>query len=269
MGERTGISWTDRTFNPWVGCTKVSPGCTNCFAERIVEVFPMNKGKGAFRRLEVTQTWHDPIKWNAAAAAKGVHELVFMGSMLDFFHEGGDQWRDAVWKLVRDTPNLEYQILTKRPERIAQCLPEDWWDDGGYQNVWLGTSVETQKYADLRIPLLLGVVAKVHFLSCEPLLGPLSIGPYLDQSESPGAESVQWVIVGGESGPNFRPMQTECAWEIWNQCNYEGVPFFGKQRSAVKNETPLLINGREWKAFPAGFKRREGAVGQQALPGVA
>src|SRR5690242_8610940 len=133
MGETTGISWTDHTLNFWVGCTKVSPGCTNCYAEHIVEVFPMAKGKGAFRRLERTKTWGDPVKWNRAAAAAGRRELVFTCSMSDFFHEGADEWRAEAWALIKATRNLEYQILTKRPERILSNLPPDW-GRKGYPN---------------------------------------------------------------------------------------------------------------------------------------
>ena len=275
MGETTGISWTSRTFNPWIGCTKVSPGCAHCFAEQIVEVFPMGKGKGAFRRLELTKTWGAPAKWNDEAAAAGRRELVFMGSMLDFFHEGGDEWRPAVWELVKKTPNLEYQILTKRPERIRECLPPDW-GDTGYGNVWLGTSVENQKYAELRIPELLDVPAKLHFLSCEPLLGPLDLWRYLGHSHFGGEGLVEggvgWTIVGGESGAEHRQMMTQWAIDIKAQCDAAEVPFFGKQRSGPKNEIPLIMNGREWKAFPLGFERgKQGPVigaGQQVLAGV-
>lgn len=276
MADSTGISWTDHTWNPWIGCTKVSPGCTNCYAEEIVEVFPMAKGKGAFKTLVRSKTWGDPLKWNRAAAAAGRRELVFTCSMSDFFHPDADAWRAEAWATIKGTPNLEYQILTKRPERIGVCLPSDWGPDG-YPNVWLGTSIENQKYADLRIPQLLTVGAKLHFLSCEPLLGPLKLagilgevleyfpafnevdGVVYERERYQAMKGIDWVIVGGESGPNHRQMMTQWAIDIKAQCDAAGVPFFGKQRSGPKNELPLIMNGREWKAMPAGFEARHNA----------
>jgi protein gp37 len=276
MGETTGISWTQRTWNPWRGCTKVSPGCAHCYMFRDQKRYGRDPSK-----VVRTLTWGDPIKWNRLAAVAGKRELVFTCSWSDFFHEAADEWRPEAWEVIKATPMIEYQILTKRPERIVDNLPLDW--GPGYPNVWLGTSVETQKYAALRIPELLSAPAKVHFVSCEPLLGPLNLhgvlGEFLvDQPafhedgegnlfEIPrvhARKGLDWVICGGESGPDFRPMMTQWAIDIKAQCDAAGVPFFGKQRSGTKNELPLLINGREWKAFPAGFVAKTG-LGQQTL----
>jgi protein gp37 len=267
MGERTKISWTDHTFNPWIGCDKVSTGCRNCYAEHFVEIFPMAKGKDAFKTLWKTKTWGDPVKWNRAAAAAGRRELVFTCSMSDFFHEAADEWRSEAWALITSTPNLTYQILTKRPERIQDTLPGDW-GSGGYPNVWLGTSVENQIYAEKRIPELLQVPAAIHFLSCEPLLGPLNLQnvrckPYdFDALQGvvfgPGNSGlegrIRWLIVGGESGPGWRPMEYSWALGIFAQCVKAGVAFWGKQRAGPVNELPLLIEGHERKQFPASWR---------------
>jgi protein gp37 len=281
MGERTKISWTDHTWNGWIGCDKVSAGCQNCYAEYNVEIFPMAKGKDAFKTLWRTKTWGDPVKWNRTAAAAGRRELVFTCSMSDFFHSAADPWRDAAWALIKSTPNLTYQILTKRPERIKANLPADWGPEG-YPNVWLGTSVELQVYAEKRIPILLEVPAAVHWLSCEPLLGPLNLqaigGDRYDFNALNGAvfgpgnhnyaNRIRWVVVGGESGSGWRPMEYSWALGIFAQCVKAGVAFWGKQRAGPVNELPLFIEGHERKQFPAAWKpaREHAALVEGAAP---
>src|SRR3990167_1086002 len=187
MGERTGIEWTDSTWNPWMGCHKVSPGCKYCYAER--ETTRLGKDFSQVRRSRTT--FDAPLRWKEP-------RRIFTCSFSDFFIEEADAWRDEAWEVVRQTPQHIYQILTKRPERIAEHLPKMcficgvekprdyrtfmtsclqciWWP---WPNVWLGTSVENQKYAEERIPKFVAVPAKVHFLSCEPLLGPLNLSSY-------------------------------------------------------------------------------------------
>ena len=156
MGERTGISWTDHTFNPWIGCQKVSPGCANCYAEELVRT----RMKRDFRVVLRSKDWSEPRRWQKRAAAAGRQELVFSCSISDFFIEEADAWRPEVWQLIRETPNLTWQLLTKRVERLEPCLPPDW--DDGYPNVWLGASVENQLMADRRLPVLLDKIGRAH-----------------------------------------------------------------------------------------------------------
>ena len=238
MGETTKISWCNHTWNPWLGCTKVSPGCRSCYAERIE-----TRARRDFSIVRRAKNWTNPFKWQKEASEAGEHRFVFTCSMSDFFHEDADEWRDEAWGIIRMCPNLTFQILTKRPERIKQCLPGDWFP-GGYPNVWLGASVELPLYVSTRIYHLLQTPAPVHFLSCEPLLGPLDLSGYL------GPTAISWVIVGGESGPSFREMDISWATSLKDQCEKADVPFWGKQRAGYSSELPLLIDGREWKARP-------------------
>lgn len=254
MGGETGISWTDATWNPWRGCTKVSPGCANCF------MFTGQLRWGNDPSVVVRTSpakWREPFAWNRRAKREGRRKLVFLGSWCDFFHQDADAWRDEAWDVIRSTPYLEYQILTKRPENIRGRLPEDWSiidDDGGqyyYPNVWLGTSIENQHWADRRLPVLLNIPAKVHFASCEPLLGPINLdsallGDYED--------ALDWVIVGGESaGPDYRYMRQEWADQLEEQCALADVAMWGKQRSGPVNELPLFFQGLEIKQFPPAW----------------
>jgi protein gp37 len=231
MGERTGIAWADRTWNPWHGCLKVSPGCKLCYMYREKKQYGQNP-----MLIQRSKTkFNEPLKWNSGR--------VFTCSWSDFFIEEADAWRPEAWEIIRKTPQLTYQILTKRPERIAAHLPADWGD--GYSNVWLGVSVESQKYADERIPILLKTPAAVRFLSVEPLLEAVTlcelpsasgVGRYLDSLSNagvdPGAEipsKLDWVICGGESGSGARPMWIKWAQDLRDECKEAGVSFFMKQ----------------------------------------
>lgn len=228
MGERTAIEWTDQTWNPWHGCTKVSPGCAHCYMFRDKRRYGQDPNV-VVRSARATFT--APLRWKNPAR-------VFTCSWSDFFHLEADVWRDEAWDIIRETPHLTYQILTKRVERIADCLPNDWGE--GWPNVWLGTSVENSRWT-ARIALLLGVPARLHFLSCEPLLGPLTIAAYMAHplwAGIPGwndAPTVKWVIVGGESGPNARPMELDWARDLRDECARAGVPFFLKQLGGIGN----------------------------------
>lgn len=247
MGETTKISWTDHTFNPWIGCTKVSAGCANCYAEALDGRWGHDSwGPGKPRRRTSASNWNEPIKWNAKAKAAGRRARVFCASLADVFDaEAPEGALEDLWTLIRLTPSLDWLLLTKRPERIRASLPKDW--GAGYPNVWLGTSVENQAAADERIPVLLGVPARVRFLSCEPLLGPVSIQEAHTRVE--GGLGIHWAIVGGESGPGFRPMSPVWARNLRDECGRLGVAFFYKQDGGLRPGKGSL-DGVEHHAFP-------------------
>ena len=241
MAETTGIQWADATWNPWMGCTKVSPGCRECYMFR--EQIAYGQDPKVVRRSKTTFT--APLRWKD-------RKRVFTCSWSDWFHEAADAWRDEAWDVVRRTPHHTYLILTKRPERIPACLPK-LWGFKGWAHVWLGVSVETQPYAEARIPLLLAVPAAVRFLSCEPLLGPLDLYGWLNAAVGP-MPRIGWVIAGGESGPSYRPMDIAWARELRDQCVAAGVPFFFKQYSGVQpKELGRVLDGREWSEWPAAW----------------
>lgn len=235
MAENSQIQWTEHTWNPWHGCTKVSPGCKFCYMYRDKERY----GQDPTTVLRSKTKFRDPLKWKDPAR-------VFTCSWSDWFIEEADEWRDDAWRIIKDTPHLTYQILTKRPENIADRLPVDWGE--GYKNVWLGVSVENQDVADTRIPQLLKTPAQVRFLSVEPLLDAVSFrwakwdGNYepgwRDRAHNPnhldGLRKLDWIIVGGESGNEsgryrYRPSHLEWYAEVVRQCGEAGVPVFVKQ----------------------------------------
>ena len=194
MGAITAIQWTDHTFNPWWGCVKVSPGCQNCYAETLAHRYGTAWGVEGERRQMADSTWAEPVKWNKAASAAGRRARVFCSSMADVFEANAqvESARARLWSLIESTPALDWLLLTKRPGNITGMVPAAWLQEPR-PNVWYGTSVENQKTAERRLPHLLGVPAAVRFLSCEPLLEPVSLAAWL--------HGVQWVITGGESGP--------------------------------------------------------------------
>lgn len=255
MAEKTGIAWTDHTFNPWWGCVKVSPGCQHCYAETFSSRYGHNvwgPAKTTSRRIFGAQHWREPIKWNEAATANG-RARVFSGSMCDVFedHPTANVVRPELWELIRRTPALDWQLLTKRPENILDMLPSDWAD--GYRNVWLGTSVEDQQRADERIPHLLGIPARVHFLSCEPLIGPVDLSRYLMMRAEGASTGIDWIIIGGESGPNFRPMELQWLANLVHEVRQYSpdTALFVKQDSAFRNEQRGRIPDSLWiRQFP-------------------
>jgi protein gp37 len=254
MAEKTGIAWTDHTFNPWWGCVKVSPGCQHCYAE----AFSNRTGHDVWgpakttpRRTFGAKHWYEPIKWDNSAALEGVRRRVFCASMADVFenHPTANAERPKLWSVIRETPLLDWQILTKRPENIAGMLPSDWGE--GYQNVWLGTSVEDQDRADERIPELLKVPARVRFLSCEPLLGPIDLTSLLWHARAWGNPGIHWAIVGGESGGQRRPMEIAWLAKIVEDCRTYGVAPFVKQDNAFKPDQRGRIPDDLWiREFP-------------------
>lgn len=224
--KQSKIGWTDHTFNPWEGCSKVSPGCDNCFAkagsdDRYKRV---DWGPGGSRR-RVKTTINDPLKWHKEAIHSGKRAKVFCGSLCDVFDDHPSiqqEWRDHLWQLIRSTPCLQWLLLTKRPQNITQFLPDDWGD--GYQNVCLMVSTENQQWAERRIPILLATPARWRGLSCEPLLGPLDLTRWIDQ--------IDWVIAGGESGKGSRPMDPAWARSLRDQCAATNTAYFFKQWGA-------------------------------------
>lgn len=235
MSESTKIAWTEKTWNPWRGCTKISPGCVNCYMFTAQSRYGRNP-----HEVVRTKTWRDPIKWQKRAEADNRQELIFTCSWSDWFHHDADPWRDEAWDLVRQTPNLIYQILTKRQEDIRSRLPKDWGEDG-YPNVWLGVSVEDQRFGLPRIDVLREIPAVVRFLSIEPLLEDLG---EIDLT------GIDWVICGGESGPGYRPMEHAWARSIRDQCREAGVPFFFKQSAAPRTEMGIELDGEIIREFP-------------------
>lgn len=234
MGQKTIIAWTQRTWNPWRGCTKISPGCKNCY------MFTAQNRYGRDPSVVVrTETWDQPARWQRNAGKEGRRELVFTCSWSDWFHQDADAWRGQAWRVVRDCPNLTFQILTKRPDRVIDHLPADW--KQGYSNVWLGVSVENADYL-WRMDFLRQIPAAVRFISAEPLLGPLS---------SINLDGIDWLIVGGESGPGFRSMQAAWARELRDKALWAGVAFFYKQGAAARTEMHTSLDGRQWRQMPA------------------
>lgn len=241
MGHNSSIEWTNHTFNPWWGCTKVSDGCKFCYAETLSKRYGHdNWGPGKERRLLSANHWGEPLKWNAEAMQKGMRYRVFCASMADVFEERAPKSEQArLWNLIAETPHLDWQLLTKRPERIAACLPHDW--GLGYQNVWLGTSVEDHRVLQ-RIEDLTQIPAVVRFLSLEPLIGPLS---------NLQLQGIQWAIVGGESGNGARPIQKDWVLDIREQCRDQEVAFFFKQWGGVhKKKAGRELDGEFFNEMP-------------------
>ena len=237
MSERTGIEWTEATWNPWMGCTKVSPGCDNCYM--FTEQRRYGNDPEVVRRSKTK--FSDPLKWKEP-------KLIFTCSWSDWFHKDADPWRDEAWEVIRRTPQHTYQILTKRPGRIGRHLPDDWGD--GYPNVWLGTSVENQN-AMHRAWQLGNIAARVRFISAEPLLGPLDF--YIPDSTESALERIHWIIVGGESGSNCRPMAESWVRQIEHQAHIHGVAFFLKQLGGFPDKRggeKALLDGKRYTEMP-------------------
>lgn len=239
MGETT-IEWADYTFNPWVGCTKVSAACDHCYAETWAKRTGQPHLWQGERRRTSRSYWRNVALWNRKACVARERRRVFCASLADVFdNQVPKEWRSALWMLISTAPSLDWLLLTKRPQNIADMLPVTWGD--GWPNVWLGATVENQAEADRRIPHLLRVPARVHFLSCEPLLGPIDLRPH----------PIDWVIAGGESGPHARPMHPDWVRSLRDQCRSTDVPFFFKQWGewlpvyADENETWLPDDGSE------------------------
>ena len=247
MAENSNIEWTDHTFNPWIGCQKVGPGCDNCYAEtwdaRGLQQNESRWGPHATRTRTSAANWRKPLAWDRAAAAEGVRKRVFCASLADVFDNHPSilpEWRADLWALIASTPNLDWMLLTKRPSNIAKYLPNDskapwyrpWNQCWPWPNVWIGCTVVNQAEADRDIPKLLDVPAAVRFLSMEPLQGPVdltqSVRGILRYPEYMNI-NLQLVIVGGESGPKARPMHPDWVRGLRDQCSKYHIAFHFKQ----------------------------------------
>lgn len=246
--EDSKIGWTKNTWSPWMGCTKVSPACDNCYAERDMDhrFGRVKWGAGQPRIRTSASYWKKPLQWNREAEKLGTKYKVFCASISDVFDGEKvsplDEWRSDLWALIEGTPNLYWLLLTKRPQNIMRMVPPVW-RDGFPEHVWIGASTENQAMFDLRVPVLLDVPAKVRFLSCEPLLGPLNMN-------SLGEDGINWCIAGGESGPGWRPMEMDWVRSIRDQCVAADVPFFLKQTSGAHPEKEPFLDGRQWMECP-------------------
>jgi protein gp37 len=226
MAKNTQIEWTHHTFNPWWGCAKVSPACENCYADLWARRMGHKIwGVRAPRRFFKDAHWNEPQVWNAEAQAQKTRHRVFCASMADVFEERRelDSQRERLWGVIKATPWLDWLLLTKRPENISTMVP---WREEWPANIWLGTTVENQDYAEERLPFLLKHKASVRFLSCEPLLGSLDLKHWFTRR---GFHPIDWVIAGGESGPGARPMHPDWPARLLQQCQAHRVPFHFKQ----------------------------------------
>lgn len=244
MAEKTEIAWTDSTFNPWIGCQKVSAGCDRCYAEEM-----MDKRYGRVQwgphgeRVRTSEAyWRQPRRWNAAAgefhAKHRRRQRVFCASLADVFdNQAPDGARDDLWRLIFETPELDWLLLTKRPENILSMLPKFGLPlRGPWPNVWLGTTAEDQAAYERRWPILREVPAVVHFISYEPAIGPLRLI---------GGHHPDWLICGGESGRGYRDMPAQWVEDIQYDCEVAEVPFFMKQM-AGKRPIPDRLMLREF-----------------------
>lgn len=274
MAANSKIEWTDHTFNPWWGCTKVSPACELCYAETWAKRTGHSLwGPRAQRRFFGDKHWAEPIKWNREAEAAGVRKRVFCSSMADVFEARGelDEQRERLWRLIEATPTLDWLLLTKRPENVLEMVD---WDDAWPRNVWLGSTVENQAMAAERIPALLVAPAAIHFVSCEPLLGPLDIEPWMGnpverrRARAGGvSETIDWVIAGGESGSRARPTDPRWLRGLRKQCRARQVAFHFKQWGVWgpssdrpkdagelvrlgKTKAGRVLDGRSWDELP-------------------
>jgi len=240
MSEKSSIEWTEATWNPVTGCTQISPGCAHCYAKTFAERFRGVPGHPYEQGFDL-RLWPErlglPLKW-------GQPRLVFVNSMSDLFHaDVSDEFIISVFNVMQEASRHTFQVLTKRPERAAALSARLPWPP----NVWMGTSIENQRFVG-RVESLRATAAKVKFLSCEPLLGSLVLD----------LEDVDWVIVGGESGPGARPMRVDWARDIRTQCQRAGAAFFFKQWGAHneegirvgKGKAGRILDGRTWDDMP-------------------
>jgi len=228
MAKNSSIEWTDHTFNPWWGCAKVSPGCNNCYAETWARRVGLQLwGTQKDRRFFTDKHWNEPLKWNIEAQIEGRRKRVFCASMADVFEARTDLnvWRERLWLLIKQTPWLDWLLLTKRPQNIELMSP---WKKDWPENIWLGTTVEDQIRAKERLKHLLKHQVKARFLSCEPLVGSVDLNPWIKKRQK-DLLPIDWVIAGGESGPGARPMLPSWARNLRDQCQKAGVPFHFKQ----------------------------------------
>lgn len=314
MAENTEIQWTDHSFNPWLGCTKIGPGCKFCYAEAQMDKWLGRVKWGpAGERMRTSEAyWRAPLRWhknlvrgwvwrcencNERLVTRGDREVlgdckncglsvwrniqrekVFCASLADVFEDNPqvEDWLLDLLRLIFDTPYLDWLLLTKRPQNVIPFMDDACWLETGCpmfgsdeplpRNVWLGTSVENQAAADERIPQLAAVPARVRFLSVEPLLGPINLETFFYEPVDEGhewfrkrANRPDWVIIGGESGPNARPLKLAWVRDIVNQCRAAHVPVFVKQLGSVwaKQNGARHKKGGDMGEWPTDLRVRE------------
>ena len=243
MAEVSEISWTDATFNPWIGCTKVSPACDHCYAERDNSRRGWVPGWGPGIPRKRTKTWGDPLKWNRKAAESGRPLKVFCASLADVFdNEAPQAWRNDLWQLLRETPHLRWILLTKRIGNAWKMLPADW----PFPNAGLMATLANQEEWDRDLPKLMHLPATWHGVSAEPLLGPIDMRWAMIRHGFP-----DWIITGGESGGQRRPLDMNAVRSIRDQCAEYGITFHHKQNGGFRGkDNGCLIDGVEHKHFP-------------------
>ena len=239
MAQNSSIEWTETTWNPVTGCTKISPGCKNCYAERMskrLQSMGRDKYKNGFSLATHESSLNEPLRWKKP-------RLVFVNSMSDLFHdEVPNSFIESVFDVMNKASKHTFQVLTKRPERVGSLKKLNW-----SSNIWLGVSIESEDWVN-RLVSLCECNAQTKFLSLEPLLGPL---PNLDFT------GIDWVIVGGESGPGARRMEPDWVREIRDNCVDSGTPFFFKQWGGVfKKKTGRTLDGRTWDEMPETLRSR-------------
>jgi protein gp37 len=280
MGKNSAIQWCDHTANFWWGCLKVSPGCDNCYALSLSKRLGMSiwgPAKTTSRDYKLG-VWKEVVKWNRQAGQEGVRRRVFAQSMSDLFedHPQVIPWREKALALMVECTALDWLVLTKRPQNVAEMVPLSWREKGWPANVWIGTSVEDQKRADERIPYLLDIPAPVHFLSIEPLLEEIHMDHWLPTYEFQRTfhgwtsdqpikirAGVDWIIIGGESGKKARPFHAEWAEQLAEAAEMASVPVFVKQMG----DNPFLAGksvsgqfgpkGHDMSKWPAALQIRE------------
>lgn len=229
MGETTEIAWCDATFNGWIGCQKVSAGCDNCYAETLMDkrYHKVQWGPHGERKRTSEANWKLPLRWATKANTAGTRPKVFCSSLADVFdNQAPAGARGDLFRLIEATPELDWLLLTKRPENIGKMIDADGWFRGFPPNVWLGTTCEDQAAYDRRWPILAQFNLRVRFISYEPAIGPLTI---LNHKEKP-----DWIICGGESGKGFRAMPEIWAENVMEECAEYFIPFFMKQMAGLK-----------------------------------
>lgn len=286
MADTTEIAWTDSTFNPWIGCTKIGPGCDHCYAERDFDhrFGQVKWGPGNPRRRTAVANWRKPLQWERSHdkffAEHGHRRRVFCASLADVFdNEVPPEWRADLFELIEATPHLDWLILTKRIGNVSRMIPERWGNRLPV-NIWLGITVVDQNEADRDIPKLLQIDAGIRFLSMEPLLGAVNIVPFIGGrsikcacgyhetefdviggarhewclkcgEKTVSGPTIDWVIVGGESGPNSRPMAPVWAVSLYDQCSETGTSFLFKQWGGTGDKGGCLLDGVEVKQWPS------------------
>lgn len=237
MGENSKIQWTDNSFNPWIGCTKISEACKFCYAEQWANRYGhATWGDNGSRNKTADANWKNPYKWNRQANKEGVRRRVFCSSLADVFENHPQikqEWRDELFKIIKLTTNLDWLLLTKRPENFSKYLPSDYIE--GYANVWLGCSIENKKRMEERMDFLINTPAHVHFVSAEPFL------EYFELPE----HGLDWLIIGGESGPvtKIRKMELSHVKRMIDQAKEKGIKVFFKQLGSVLSKEHKLADG--------------------------